>query len=846
MNPGDVISRYRIVGRIGKGGMGVVYRAEDTRLERQVALKFLSAEGFTKESKARFLNEARAAAKARHPNICPIHDIEEADGELFLVMAYIEGETLEQRIRRGPLTVAQVTDVSIEIASGLACAHGLGIVHRDIKSGNIMLDADGHASILDFGLALAPDSTRMTAEGSSIGTPAYMSPEQVQGRAVDARTDLWSLGVVMFEMLTGELPFHCDRASVVVHAVVHDPVPNIPALRPDAPPGLVRIIDKALAKDPAARWQSAADMVAELKPLGGNAAAPESTATQTIAMPVFRRKRTWVAGFAVFVLLAAIAAFAVYRYRERPAAASSVSVAPAAKLVAVLPFEASGTARTVADGLVEILSTALADARFAHAVTAVAPADLRRRHIATPNEAHAIYGVNLAITGAARETGDQVEFTVNLVNAATLQSVASRTFIYDSKNPLVSRDQAVVQVAGMMSLDVPASVNSLASMSDTGAPGAFPAYLEGRGYLARYDLPGNVDRAIASFKRAIEQDPKHALAYTGLAEAYWRKASSTGDQRCATLATQNAEYAASLDPNLAMAHTVLGYVYLDAGRQQDAIRELQRAMELAPTNAEAPRKLAEIYETLGRFGDAEALYINSIKTRPTDWYGYLLLGVFYYERERYPEAEAELNQAKMLTPDNDLVREDLAGIYRQHGRYKESIEEYKQALRIRPSAMAYAGLGGAYFYKHRYQDAVTAVETATDLDPNEYRFWGNLGSYCHWAPGNESKCAPALRRAIELATRLAATKQSDYEIHANLAEYYVRLGDKKRALEEIAKIPPPARRPFTARLAIVYELTGQRDQAIEVVRQNLKSAATLNQIKDEPDLAAVWHEGGFR
>ncbi len=210
--------------------MGEVYQAEDTRLERQVALKFLPQDGFTEVGKSRFLNEARAAAKARHPNICPIHDIDEAEGELFIVMAYIEGQTLARKISQQPLEPSQAIDFSIQIAHGLACAHGLGIIHRDIKSSNIMVDRAGHASILDFGLALAPSALRLTDAGSAVGTPAYMSPEQIEGREVDVRTDLWSLGAVMYEMLTGGVPFQRDHVSAVIHAVLNDPLPAISLL----------------------------------------------------------------------------------------------------------------------------------------------------------------------------------------------------------------------------------------------------------------------------------------------------------------------------------------------------------------------------------------------------------------------------------------------------------------------------------------------------------------------------------------------------------------------------------------------------------------------------------------
>jgi tetratricopeptide (TPR) repeat protein len=835
--------------------MGVVYLAEDTRLERQVALKFLPQEGFTESSKIRFVNEARAAGKAHHPNICPIYDIEEADGELFLVMAYLEGETLRHRIAMRRLDPVQVIDIASQVAGGLACAHALGVVHRDIKTSNIMVDANGHAWILDFGLALVPGSTRLTHTGTSVGTPAYMSPEQIQGDAVDARTDIWSLGIVMFEMLTGALPFRREKTAAFFHAVLHDPLPAISSLRPDVPVELERIITKALAKGPDKRWQSAAELATELKRLGrgGTISQPESILTQTMAVPssMVRVRLPKPAKFAVaaVAMAVALAGLGFYYFRtNRPQAlpkTSAVRTVAATKRVAVLPFQVAageeGT-RSLADGVLEILASALSDVeRIQGTITAVPAAELRGRSVTTPAEARRVEGVNLAITGSAQLNEDKIEFVLNLIDTATLLQVATTTFFYDPKNPLISRDQAITQVARMLNLEVAPAARTAVTAGDTATGSAYAAYIEGRGLMDRYELAAT-DKAIASFLTATKQDPKYALAYAGLAEAYSLKAFRTGEKQYAVLASQNAEYAEHLDPSLPKVHTVLGVVYSSAGRKQDAITQFQKAMELQPTNAEAPRELARVYKDTGRPKEAETLYIRSTEARPTDWAGFLFLGLFYYEQQRYPEAEAALNQAKTLTPDNSLVRATLGGIYRQHGRYKEAIEEYQQALRIRSSAVIYSGLGGAYFYEHRFKEAVAALETAIDLDGDDYRFWGNLGIYSHWAPGNEGKSAPALRKAIGLATKIAETEKSDLNVHANLAEYRARLGDSPGALAEVDRIPETARAPYTTRLAIVYELTGHRDKAIDVVRKYFKNPSSLNQIKDDPDLAAVWRE----
>jgi serine/threonine-protein kinase len=855
VNPGDIISRYRILARIGQGGMGVVYRAEDLRLERQVALKFLPRDGFTERSKTRFLNEARTAAKVRHPNICPIYDIEEADGEVFLVMAHLTGDTLHRKISWQTLDPARTIHVAEQVASGLAAAHEIGIVHRDIKSSNIMIDSDWHVSILDFGLALAPNVQRLTHQGTSVGTPAYMSPEQIQGGEVDSRSDLWSLGVMMFEMLTGTLPFRRDQSAALIHAVLNDPVPAISIARRSVPPELREIIVKALEKDPAKRWQSAREMAIQLKRLGGGSGfqEPELSVTHTMAVPsaAVKLPRLGWAGVAAAVL-AVGAGFGIYYFkapRGQATAEPPAIVLPAARHVAVLPFQVSAndeTTRTLADGLVEVLTEALSNAAPSQAaITTVPLSELLARKVTTPSEALRVDGANLALTGSAETKGDVVEFTVNLVDTASLKSIRSQAFVYDPKNPLVSKNQAVAVVARMMDVDLPDAVRSAVTAGDTAAPDAYSSYLEGRGFLTRHDTRGNIDRAIQSFKTATGQDPKYALAYAGLGEAYWRKAAATGDKQWATLAYQNAEYAEQLDSKLAVVHSTLGLVYLDAGRKADALKEFQKAMDLAPSSAEAIEQLADVYDKQGRFQEAEDLYLRATQARPTDWYGFVLLGIFYYERERYTESEAAFNKAKVLTPDNDLVRIDLGGVYRNHGRYKEAIEEYKQALRIHSSPGNYAGLGGAYFFEHRFKEAVAALETAIDLDPQTYRYWGNLGIYAKWSPGDEAKSEPALRKAIELAMKVEQNVKSDLSVHANLAEYHARLKESKTALEEIDHIPPASRAPFTARLAIVYELTGHRDRAIRVIRENLKSPDTLNQIKDDPDLASVWRDGKF-
>jgi tetratricopeptide (TPR) repeat protein len=269
-------------------------------------------------------------------------------------------------------------------------------------------------------------------------------------------------------------------------------------------------------------------------------------------------------------------------------------------------------------------------------------------------------------------------------------------------------------------------------------------------------------------------------------------------------------------------------------------------MELAPSNAEAPRELARIYSRMGRFQEAEALFLQAARARPTDWYVAFELGVLYYQHEKYDQAEAILRKALALAPGNELVSRRLGGVFLQQGRYNEAIEELQTSLKIKSNAGTYLTLGATYFYQHRFKEAVAAAETALDLDSSRYYYWGNLGIYYKWTTGEEAKSAPALQKAIELAQRQLAVTPKDGDVRADLAEYRARLGDKTGALAEIASIPDAERQALASRLALAFELTGNRAKAIELIRSKLTNPASLTQIKDDPDLEGLWWDPRFQ
>ncbi|MCH5374389.1 MAG: serine/threonine protein kinase, partial [Planctomycetes bacterium] len=316
---GRTISHYTILEKLGEGGMGVVYKAEDTKLKRTVALKFLSSRAVgTEEDKARFIHEAQSAAALNHPNICTIHEIDEYEGRFFIAMESIEGTSLKTRIEAGPLPLDEVVGIAVQIAEGLRAAHKRDVIHRDVKSANVMITPEGQAKIMDFGLAKAPGRTQLTVEGTTLGTVAYMSPEQSRGEVVDARSDIWSLGVVLYEMTTGRLPFKGDHEPAVIYSIINEDPKPLTSVRSDVPMELERIVGKCLAKQPSQRYQGANDLLVDLKRLRAELGDPQRTGSVRAGERARHKRAGWLFGGAAAVVLIALFFLVMYpRYLGR-------------------------------------------------------------------------------------------------------------------------------------------------------------------------------------------------------------------------------------------------------------------------------------------------------------------------------------------------------------------------------------------------------------------------------------------------------------------------------------------------------------------------------------------------
>lgn len=852
---GSMVSHYRLTEELGAGGMGVVYKAHDTRLDRFVAIKFLSAASVTAKDRRRFEAEAQSAAGIHHPNICPIYEIGEHQGQLFFVMALVDGKTISDRVHDGPLPIDTALDIAIQVAGGLDKAHRGGVVHRDIKSANIVVDDDGHAWILDFGVAQRENSD-LTASGAIVGTPAYMSPEQAQGLPVDHRSDLWSLAVVLFEMLTGQVPFHGSSHYSVLHAIVTEDPHSVSTLRAGIPDRIVQFMTTAFAKDRDKRWQSATQMAEELatirkallaesETLGSDTVTHANTVRNTSsAKPkdsrmVWHKRRFFLA--AVALLSMALLILAIRRLLPSDGL-------PAEKRIAVLPFTVVGNAaemQPLADGLMETLTSKLSEIDDLQKSLMVVPAsEVRSRNINTAEAALRIYGANLVITGSLQRWGDRIQFTMNLVDTAKIRQIASRTFDFEPTQLIALRDGAVNGAIQLCALKLSAQAGKSIGAGETAIPNAYQEYLKGTGYLARYDLPGNIDHAITSLTQAVRIDANYARAFAALGQAHWKKAVRENSPPDAQLALENIENAIRLDPTSVDVRVKRAEIYSESGRSEDAIRELESVLRTAPQTADAYRALGRAYEATQQLKQAETAYRQAVENQPADWYGHLLLGLFYYRQRRDAEAQKAWEDARKLTPDNEVVYRNLAGVALRQGDFRQASDMLNKAIRFEPNQSTYNTLAIAYYYQRRYQEAAAALKSAIDLDPNHYSSWGNLGTVHRHIPGSADQAKDDFRQAIELARRALEVTKSDNNTHANLAEYWAKLGETDNALAEIGQIAPAARGPFVDRIILAYELTGNRPLALAALNSIDAHDPILTYIKNDPDLENLWRASG--
>ena len=731
---GKTVSHYRIIEKIGEGGMGVVYKALDTKLDRHAAIKILPGHlSADREAVERFIHEARTASALDHSNIGTIYEIDDtAEGETFIAMAYYDGETLRDRIDRGRLDGDEAFDVASGIASGLARAHESGIIHRDIKPSNVLITSHGEIKIIDFGLAKLVGTTKMTRAGSILGTAAYMSPELARGEEIDHRADIFSLGVILYEMLSGNRPFKGEHEAALLYEIVHEEPQSLSSIDKNIDPGLDSILSRALAKQPEDRYQSVEELIEDLESVREHRPAPHAGS----AADIHHRSRFALAGWLTTVL-AVIVAVLIYLFLSRGGAVDSIAVLPLVNLSQVDAEEYFVSVMT--DELISRLS------RIGGLKVISRTSVMRYRDSTKPlPEIARELEVAVVLNGSVLRIGDRVRIAVELINARTDRSLWAESYERDIEDVLRLQSDVAQDIARKIKTKLTEDDERHLAMVPPVAADAHEDYLKGRYYL-NMRTPDALRTGLEHFESSIEKDSGFAPAYAGLADSYILLA---------------------------------GYSVQDPGADYERAREAAlRAIEIDENCAEAHASLAMVrwhYEW--DFDEAEREFVRALELNPNYVTAHHWYAIYLTFRERYDEALREIHSAQDVDPVSLIVNAAVGLLYYYAGRYDEAIEQSRVTLELNDRFFpAYTVLGRAYTLEGMYGSAVSAFATVIELSG---RRSSALALLAHplYASGEREE-------AMGLYEELLERSKSEYVSPFDMAVLTMGLGMREETLD---------------------------------------------------------------
>ena len=838
---GRNLGRYEVIDRLGGGGMGEVYRARDTQLGRDVAVKVLPDSATDRpKRRERFEREAMAVAQLSHPNVLEIYDFGIDDGQVYAVTELLEGKDLYFHLRKGPLPLRRALEIAVDIAEGLGAAHAKGVIHRDIKPSNIFITSSGTAKVLDFGLARMAepptltrpeqDAATLTGEGAVVGTVGYMSPEQVRGDPVDARTDIFSFGCVLYEMFTGVKPFRRDSTLATLHAIVNDDPQPPSSLNPDLPTAVDHIVERCLAKDRDERFESARDIAFALRALSGS-----RSSIGPLRAYRLRRARRHLAAAAVG---AALVAAVVLAWQLAPQWLPTTPPLPEQKHLAVMQFDSAtddGPDRWLALGLGEVLARNLSfvEEQQRGGLWIQQGSPVRTYPSDKLDRLKPTRAVTIAIEGEVEHDGSVLRARLELVDPGTGRVL--RTLEVDSglANLGALQLRPIEAVASELGIGLADVTRDRITAGSTNITEAMTSYLQGLGSMA-VDPP-DLEQTITQLERATRADPLFGPAWTALARA--RLAASDGGDASLEGAIDAARRAVAAGNDPGEAEATLSALLDRDGRFEEALAQLEKAVRVRPDSGELYLQLGTMYRRAGRNDDAERAYQRSIFLRPTYGVTYHYLADLYRAEGRYEASATAWGRMAELLPEHPTSFSNLGVAYHRLGRIDEAIAMFEKSLELQPegNSTAVANLGTLYFEDARYTDAIEMFEQAAELRPDDYLRWGYLAHACRWG-GEPERTAEAFGRAIELAEPMVAESPDDPALLAQLAGYYVEVGrrDEGLALMERAAGHEITDPNVMVLFAETWEDLDERDRALEWIGRAFDAGVLPHRIESHP------------
>jgi non-specific serine/threonine protein kinase len=805
---GKTISHYRIIDKLGEGGMGEVYLAQDTKLNRRVALKFLPVQlASDGELKERFKREAQAAAALNHPNIITIHEVAEYETRPFIAMEYVEGESLKDVIVRKELSIGEALDIALQISDGLAVAHQAGIVHRDIKPQNVLMGKDGRVRICDFGLAKAKRDVTLTQAGSTLGTIAYMSPEQAQGKELDQRGDIFSFGVVLYEMVTSQLPFKGEQEVAVINSIVNDTPEPLARYKSDVPGELQRIVAKTLEKDRKMRYQHADDLGADLRKLKVEL---ESAVTKTC-----------------------------------------LARAKASPSIAVLPFRdmsAQKDQEYFCEGMAEELINAFVKVEGLRVVARTSSFSFRDKDVDIRDIGKKLK-VGMVLEGSVRKAGNKLRITAQLVKVADGCHVWSEKYDRDLEDIFSIQDEIAQNIVQALEVQLSGKEKRALEAKPTKNIDAYQAYLRGLDYAGRPDYSEEDFRlATQMFERAVELDPEFALAHADLSKAHSALCFHGHDRTEGRVskAREAVDRALKLQPDLPDAHLALGYFHYWCGQEFDqALGEFAIAEKELPNDARILAVVAAIHKRQGKFQKTVELYMRAFELSPRDAGLPHEIGCAYMTTRRYAEAECYYDRSISLAPDQVLAyvckawncwlrQADLEG-----GR--ATLQAMPKRVDSRSGQLAATRFEWfrVELFARNYRKALDELARVSVVF-DEGQWWfipkDQLMAYTYQLMGEPLRARALYESALDLLERELKERPDDDRVHSSLGMVYAGLGRKEEAIREgklgVELVPVSKNAvigPFRADdLAFIYVLTGEHDDAIDQIESLLSIPCWLS------------------